>query len=182
MAGLRSRFGRAPAAVVASCALFLSGAGDPAAGSNPEVLGGGTVTQIGIVVRDIEKASRAYAEILGVDVPSWSLTDGADRAHTEFRGAPSEARAKLAFIPLKNVTLELIEPVGGPSTWREFLEKNGEGVHHIAFEIKGMDGAVAGFARGGLPLLQKGDYEGGRYAYVDGTARLAVILELLENF
>ncbi len=173
---------RVAAAVVASCALFLPGAGNRVAASKLEVLGGGTVTQIGIVVRDIEKASRAYAEILGVGVPSWSLTDSADKAHTEFRGAPSEARAKLAFIPLKNVTLELIEPVGGPSTWRDFLEKNGEGVHHIAFEVKGMDGTVAGLARGGLPLLQKGDYEGGRYAYVDGTARLAVILELLENF
>jgi len=34
----------------------------------------------------------------------------------------------------------------------------------------------------GLPLIQKGDYEGGRYAYIDGTKRLAVILELLENY
>ncbi|MGB9863938.1 MAG: VOC family protein, partial [Candidatus Saccharicenans sp.] len=87
-----------------------------------------------------------------------------------------------AFFRLKNITIELIEPVGGPSTWREFLEQHGEGVHHLAFEVKGMEAKVKALAAMGLPLLQKGDYEGGRYAYVDGTGCLAVILELLENF
>jgi len=150
--------------------------------ASSKLLGTDEVVQVGIVVKDIEKASRAYAEILGMEVPAWFLTDTVDRAHTEFRGQPSEARAKLAFFKLKNITLELIEPVGGPSTWREFLDEHGEGVHHIAFEVKGMEEKVKLLAERGLPLLQKGDYEGGRYAYVDGTRRLAVILELLENF
>lgn len=150
--------------------------------ASTKLLGTDEIVQIGIVVKDIEKASRAYAEILGTAVPSWFLTDTVDKAHTEFRGKPSEARAKLAFFKLKNITLELIEPVGGPSTWREFLDKHGEGVHHIAFEVKRMDEKLKLLAESGIPLLQKGDYEGGRYAYVDGTARLAVIIELLENF
>lgn len=145
-------------------------------------LGADKIVQVGIVVKDIEKASRAYAEVLGTEVPAWFLTDKIDKAHTEFRGKPTEARAKLAFIELRNITIELIEPVGGPSTWREFLEERGEGVHHLAFEVKGMDEKIKLLAERGLPLLQKGDYEGGRYAYVDGTGRLAVILELLENF
>ena len=145
-------------------------------------LGADKVVQVGIVVKDIEKVSRAYAEILGTEVPAWFLTDTIDKAHTEFRGKPSEARAKLAFFELKNITIELIEPVGGPSTWREFLEERGEGVHHLAFEIKGMEEKIRLLAEHGLPLLQKGDYEGGRYAYVDGSGRLAVILELLENY
>lgn len=145
-------------------------------------LGTDEVVQVGLVVRDIEKASRAYAEILGTDVPQWFLTDTVDKAHTEFRGKPSEARARLAFFKLKNITIELIEPVGGPSTWREFLDQHGEGVHHLAFEIKGMDEKIKLLAGLGLPLVQKGDYEGGRYAYIDGTRHLSVILELLENF
>jgi len=36
---------------------------------------------------------------------------------------------------LGSLSLELIEPVGGPSTWREFLDTRGEGVHHIAFHV-----------------------------------------------
>lgn len=147
-----------------------------------KLLGSDEIVQIGIVVKDIEKASRAWAEILGTDVPPWFLTDTVDKAHTEFRGQPSEARAKLAFFKLKNITLELIEPVGRPSTWSEFLTEQGEGVHHIAFEIKGMEDKLKKLSERGIRLLQKGDYERGRYAYVDATGNLAVILELLENF
>mgnify|MGYP005831745803 CR=1 FL=1 len=151
-------------------------------GSDSGPLGTDEVIQVGIVVNDIEKASRAYAELLGRKVPAWSLTDTVDKAHTLFRGEPSAARAKLAFFQLNNINVELIEPVGGPSTWREFLDEHGEGVHHIAFEVKRMEEKVRLLEESGLPLLQKGDYEGGRYAYVDGATRFAVILELLENY
>ena len=146
-----------------------------------ELFGNGSVVQIGVVVKDIEKASAAYAELLGVAVPHWSWTDTEDNAHTRFKGKPSPARAKLAFFELKNITLELIEPDRNPSTWREFLDAKGEGVHHIAFEIKGMDDKTALLEKKGMPLLQKGDYEGGRYAYIDGATKLGLILELLEN-
>jgi len=175
---------KATRVVLLMLAVFAAGVlwGRLSPSTSTKLLGTDEMVQVGIVVKDIEKASRAYAEILGMEVPAWFLTDTVDRAHTEFRGQPSEARAKLAFFKLKNITLELIEPVGGPSTWREFLDEHGEGVHHIAFEVKGMEEKVKLLAERGLPLLQKGDYEGGRYAYVDGTRRLAVILELLENF
>ena len=148
----------------------------------PGLFGQGTIVQIGVVVKDIEKASAAYADFLGVAVPRWSWTDAEDKAHTQFKGKPSPARAKLAFIELKNITLELIEPDSNPSTWREFLDTKGEGVHHIAFELEGIDNNTALLEKKGMPLLQKGDYEGGRYAYIDGTAKLGLILELLENF
>jgi catechol 2,3-dioxygenase-like lactoylglutathione lyase family enzyme len=140
-----------------------------------------TVVQIGLVVRDIEATARAYAELLGVDVPAWSLTGPEREAHTRYRGVATEARAKLAFFRLGNLQLELIEPVGGPSTWRDHLEQRGEGVHHIAFEVKGMERQVAALARQGMPLVQRGDYTGGRYAYIDSQDPLKVILELLEN-
>ena len=148
----------------------------------PGLFGQGAIVQIGVVVKDIEKASAAYAGFLGVPPPKWSWTDAEDKAHTQYKGKPSPARAKLAFIQLKNITLELIEPDRNPSTWREFLDSRGEGVHHIAFEVKGMDREIGLLAGKGMVLLQKGDYEGGRYAYIDGAAGLGLILELLENF
>lgn len=146
------------------------------------ILGGGKVTQIGVVVKDIEKSAKAYAEILGVPVPAWELTDPVEKAHTFYHGQSSSARAKLAFIQLPNIVVELIEPVGGPSTWQNFLETKGEGVHHIAFEVKNMDKRLAELKAKGVPLIQRGDYTGGRYSYVDATAQLGLILELLENF
>jgi methylmalonyl-CoA/ethylmalonyl-CoA epimerase len=149
--------------------------------SSVEALGSSTIVQVGLIVRDIEKTAKAYADLFGVEVPEWSLTDPEEKAQTRYRGQPTEARAKLAFFRLGSVSLELIEPVGGPSTWQEFLDTNGEGVHHIAFHIKGMDEQVALLARKGMPLVQRGEYTGGRYAYIDGLAELKLILELLEN-
>ena len=147
-----------------------------------EPLGNTTICQIGIIVRDIEASIAAYADLLGVEPPGWSLTDPAETAHTRYHGQPTTARAKLAFFDLGSLSLELIEPVGAPSTWREFLETHGEGVHHIAFTIQGMEEQLALLARKGMPAVQRGDYTGGRYAYVDATPQLHVILELLENF
>ena len=42
-----------------------------------------------------------------------------------FRGKPSRGRAKLAFFKLENVTIELIQTLGGHSTWQDFLDKHG---------------------------------------------------------
>ena len=77
--------------------------------------------------------------------------------------------------------IELIEPDENPSTWREFLDTNGEGVHHIAFVIKDMAGKIRKLADMGLPLIQRGEYTGGRYAYIESNDKLKVMLELLEN-
>jgi hypothetical protein len=85
----------------------------------------------------------------------------------------------LAFFRLENITIELIEPIGGPSTWREFLEKNGEGVHHIAFRVGNMKEKVMLLEKHGMSEVQRGDFTGGAYSYVDSEKQLGVLLELL---
>jgi hypothetical protein len=145
------------------------------------VLGTKFVTQIGILVHDIEKTAQAFADFFGVEKPSWSLTDTLDKAQTQFRGKSSEARAKLAFFNLGSLQLELIEPDHNASTWRESLDKDGEGPHHIAFVVEGLKEKVTALEHKGMPLLQKGEYTGGRYAYIDTSRDLKVIIELLEN-
>ncbi|MGD8463770.1 MAG: VOC family protein [Anaerolineae bacterium] len=146
-----------------------------------QTLGTITVTQVGIVVQDIEAKTRAWAEVLGQPVPEIMITDTYELAQTEYKGQPSNARAKLAFFKLGHVELELIEPVGRPSTWQDQLDEHGDSLHHLAFEIQGMSEKVAYLEAKGLSLVQRGEYPGGRYAYIDGNAQLGAILELLEN-
>ena len=145
------------------------------------ILGTKLITQIGILVHDIEATSQAYAQFFGVEKPQWSITDEVDKAQTQYRGKRSDARAKLAFFDMGSLQLELIEPDHNPSTWRESLDRNGEGPHHVAFVIKGMKEKIAVLERNQMPLLQKGEYTGGRYAYIDASRDLKVIIELLEN-
>lgn len=139
------------------------------------------MAQVAIVVKDIEEKSKAYAELLGVEVPAWSITDAFEEANTQFMGADTRAQAKLAFFNLDNIQIELIEPVGRPSTWGEFLDEKGEGIHHIAFHVPDMDKEILRLEGMGIPLKQTGDYTGGAYAYLDGTEKLAAVIELLTD-
>jgi methylmalonyl-CoA/ethylmalonyl-CoA epimerase len=145
------------------------------------LLGNNVITQIGILVNDIDKVSQAYADFFGVAKPEAIITDTVDKAQTEYNGASSEARAKLAFFDMGSLQLELIEPDQRPSTWRNYLNEHGEGPHHIAFVIEGMKEKVTLLESKGYPLQQKGEYTGGRYAYIDTIPELKVLVELLEN-
>jgi methylmalonyl-CoA/ethylmalonyl-CoA epimerase len=139
------------------------------------------VTQIGYIVHDIEEARHRFAKFFAMAAPDVMITAGYEQARTEYRGQPSEATAKLAFFHLDNLDIELIEPDDKPSVWREFLETHGEGIQHLAFNIKGMPQKLDLFDSEGMALIQKGEYTGGRYAYVDALSGINTIVELLEN-
>ncbi|OMD79698.1 VOC family protein [Paenibacillus sp. FSL P2-0121] len=144
-------------------------------------LGNHFVTQIGILVNDVEKVSTAYAEFFGLEKPQIIVTDTEDQAQTRYNGEGTVARAKLAFFDMGSLQLELIEPDQQPSTWRDYLNEHGEGPHHIAFVVEGMKEKIMLLEGKGFPLQQKGEYTGGRYAYMDTFKELKVIVELLEN-
>ena len=144
-------------------------------------LGNNIVIQVGIIVRDIETKARSWSEILGLPMPDIIITDAVDKAQTEYNGQPTTARARLAFFHMGQLDVELIEPVDGPSTWKDHLDQHGDSIHHIAFKIKGMQEKTAYLDSQGVSLIQRGEYAGGRYAYCDGVAQLGTILELLEN-
>ena len=144
-------------------------------------LGTIVVTQVAIIVRDIEAKARAWSQILGLPVPEIIVTDTVDKTQAEYNGQPTTARAKLAFFHLGQLDVELIEPIDGPSTWKDQLDRHGDSLHHIAFNIKDMKDKIALLDSRGVPLVQRGEYTGGRYAYLDGVAQLGAILELLED-
>jgi hypothetical protein len=145
------------------------------------VLGNNAVAQVGFVVSDIEKTSAEFASFFGIEKPAIVMTGEFETARTRYRGGDTPARAKLAFMDFGSLQIELIEPDEHPSTWREFLDTRGEGIHHLAFVIKGMRDKTAALGERGCELQQTGEYTGGRYAYVDTTGPLKTIVELLEN-
>ena len=140
------------------------------------------VTQVAVIVKDIDKAKEAWAKVLGMNAPDASVAESHPSRPTRYRGNPSNAKAKLAFFDMGNLQIELIQPLGGKSTWQEFLDKNGEGIHHIAFSVKDIDGMEKEFELLGMPAVQNGGWDGGAYSYIDASQGLGCILELLENF
>ena len=139
------------------------------------------ITQVGIIVGDIETKARAWSEILGLPMPNIIITDMVDKTQAEYSDKSTTARAKLAFFHMGQLDVELIEPIDTPSTWKDQLDQHGDSLHHIAFEIKGMQEKISYLDSKGIPLVQRGEYTGGRYAYLDGIAQLGTVLELLEN-
>jgi len=141
-----------------------------------------TVTQIAFVVDDIEKYLERFARLFNIETPTYRLTGPYEQTQLTYKGQPSTtARAKLGFIRLENVTLEFIEPVGGPSVWRDFLETRGPGIQHIAFEVNGAKTIIASFEEEGIPLGQTSQFTGGRAAYLAALDILGCDIELLEH-
>jgi catechol 2,3-dioxygenase-like lactoylglutathione lyase family enzyme len=147
-----------------------------------KLLGGTVVCQVGLIVRDVERAAEAYSRILGLPAPEITTTGDPGFTRATYRGEPTDARARLAFFDLGQVQLELIEPIGAPSTWQEFLDEKGEGVHHIAFTVADTDEVTGRLAEQGIDVVQQGQWATGQYTYVETGAELGVILELLEHF
>jgi methylmalonyl-CoA/ethylmalonyl-CoA epimerase len=143
-------------------------------------LGSTTLAQVAIVVHDIEASAKHYAETLGLPVPETIVTAPGLSVEQTYLGKPSDAQAKLAFFQVGQVQIELIEPMGGPSTWQEVLDRKGEGVHHIAFWVEGMQKSVDFLKAHDIPMIQRGDMGEGQFAYFDAESALGVTLELLE--
>jgi catechol 2,3-dioxygenase-like lactoylglutathione lyase family enzyme len=147
-------------------------------------LGTDIVCQVGIVVNDIERTARRYSEVLGLPLPPIIQTLGYSVSKTTYKGQPSEATAKLAFFSTGQVQIELIEPDDHPSTWRDFLDRNGEGAHHIAFQVADTQRAIDYLAQFGISVTQQGLYTdaSGVYTYMDSQQQLGTTIELLESF
>lgn len=151
------------------------------------VVGTELVCQVGFIVKDIYKTKKKWAEFLGVEEPEAVVCGEYAVTQTEFLGRPApKANSLLAFFDVgPGLQLELIQPNEAPSTWRNALNEKGEGIHHVAFNIKGMNmpEAVKRCEEFGMTFEQKGEYgdASGRYTYMNGCEDLKCIIELLES-
>jgi arabinogalactan endo-1,4-beta-galactosidase len=140
------------------------------------------VAQFAILCWDINKTTENWAKFLGVETPKIVTTDSWEATHAYYRGKPCHAQIYQSFFNFENIQFELISPMDDtPSVWLEYLKKNGEGLHHIAFTCKDMKQTLKNLAEDGMPVVAGGDYTNGRYSYIDSEGKLTMMLELLEN-
>jgi methylmalonyl-CoA/ethylmalonyl-CoA epimerase len=133
------------------------------------------IFQVLIVSKDVEKTARALADLFGCDVPPAVILDPESIAHAKYRGRPTKTRAKV--IPFYNpggVDVEIIQPDGEPSIWRELLEKEGEGIGHIGIMVDDMAEAVEFMKAKGYPVAHQASFTGGCYTIFDTKKRLGV--------
>ncbi len=139
------------------------------------------LAQVAVVVHDIESALDKYVALLGIERPKVIVTDPGNECRATYRGNPTNDRAKLAFIDLGGVQLELIEPIGTDSAWAEGLDTKGPRLHHIAFWTQNMATTKQALEEQGATLMMRGDMGGdGQYAYFDANEGMGAVIEILE--
>ncbi len=140
------------------------------------------MSQIGIVVKDLERAIGFYEDTLGLGPFTRSGVDFNLVFETiELRGERVETEFLMGFAALGSLELELIQPVRGPSLYREFLERGGEGLHHLCFDVDDLDERLKRYRSMGLPTLMEGRTPNGGFAYLDTEKIGGVIIELVQR-
>lgn len=101
------------------------------------------LVQIGFLVKDIEKTKKQFARFFDVPEPETVNSGEYEITKTEYRGNPApKAKCYMTFFYFGDLQMELIQPNEEPSLWREHLETFGEGIHHISFQVKGMQKTI----------------------------------------
>ena len=136
--------------------------------------------QINIIVRDIEAAAEKWAQVLGVEKPEIRpmRLDGGE--NYTYRGEPVSSEILFAVIGMNGFVLELHQPVSGRNTFSEFLNKHGEGVHHLGFEVGAdRDGVIDHLKSLGFDTNRTlGIYPGSSWTIVDTEDVLGVNLNI----
>jgi len=163
-------------------AAALFGAVGVAEAADPGV-GLGEIIQVAIVTKDIEASAKRWAAVLGQPVPEIRTTRPGHEVKVLYKGQPSDGQAKLTFFKSGPITIELLEPVGGPSSWKDGLDAHGESIHHLGFAVKDVEGSIAALQKLGYPVVHRGRYDSddGTYVYVDTEKALGTTIELLHS-
>ena len=99
------------------------------------------IDHIAIAVNNVEESAKVYQQALGVD-------------NVKFETVESEG-VKIAIIELENGRIELMQPTNDSSPIKKFLDKKGQGLHHMALDTKNIEGEVERMKGCGIQFLGK---------------------------
>jgi methylmalonyl-CoA/ethylmalonyl-CoA epimerase len=122
-----------------------------------------------IAVRDLDEALRSLTELLGVEPLSREVV--ADQGVEE------------AMVPLGGSYLQLLMPLGADTSVGRFLDRRGEGLHHVAIQVADIDAALAHLIAAGIELVDREPRQGGgghRIAFIHPRAFVGTLIELIE--
>lgn len=127
------------------------------------------IEHIGVAVQNIEKSIPLFRDILGIPLEKVYESDA--------------IKTKVAFFPLGDSTIELIEAMDPSSPVAKFIQKRGEGIHHICFGVENVEAALRHFEAQGIELLNKQPRRmenGDLIAFLNPKSTNGVLIELVE--
>jgi len=137
------------------------------------------VEQVGIVVKDMDKAIQYYTDVFGIG-PFRVVERRQDFA---YKGKTVNCRLKLAFAMSGPLEIELIQVLEGETPHTDFIREHGEGLHHLRFRVENLDGMLASLAKVGIHSIFNWAIPNstGGFAYVNSDKVGGVMFELIER-
>lgn len=128
------------------------------------------INHVGIAVKSLEASIPFYRDVLGM----------------EFEGTEEvvEQKVKVAFLCVGESRIELLEPTSADSPVAKFLEKNGEGTHHLAYQVDDLEAALAELKAKGVRLIDETPRRGAHnslIAFIHPKAGGGVLTELCQG-
>jgi methylmalonyl-CoA/ethylmalonyl-CoA epimerase len=128
------------------------------------------VQHIGIAVRDMEAAIETFEKLFGIKCGS--------------REKIEASKVEVAFFDMENVHVELVSPVDPESPISKYLEQRGNGIHHICFDVEGIDEWLETLKAKDVKLLNETPREGAsghRVAFINPSSANGILFELSER-
>lgn len=128
------------------------------------------VDHIGIAVRDLDEALKFYEEVLGIKCVDTEIVE--------------EQKVKVAFLPIGDTEVELLESTEEDGPIAKFIEKRGEGIQHIAYRVDNIEKAIEELKEKGIRLIdEKPRYGAGgaKIAFLHPKSTFGVLIELCER-
>jgi methylmalonyl-CoA/ethylmalonyl-CoA epimerase len=128
------------------------------------------IEHIALAVGDLEAAIAFYRDVWGLEV--------SHRERVEDQGVEE------AMLPLGESHLQLLAPTGPDTTVGKFVARRGEGIHHIAYEVDDLEGALQELRSKGVKLIDETPRRGGRghmVAFVHPRNNHGVLVELIQR-
>jgi methylmalonyl-CoA/ethylmalonyl-CoA epimerase len=127
------------------------------------------VNHIALLVEDIDQAASFWRDALGLPMD-------------QVEEVPQE-QAKVAFFPVGESKIELVQPTASDTGLGKYLEKRGTGIHHICLEVEDIEAALADLKAKGVQLInptpQKRE-SGTLYAFIHPKSAFGVLVELYQ--
>ncbi len=127
------------------------------------------IEHVALAVSDLETAIAHYRDVWGIEV--------------EHRERVADQGVEEAMLPMGDSYLQLLAPTGPETTVARFIERRGEGLHHIAYEVDDLETTLETLKAKGVPLIDEHPRPGGRghmVAFVHPRGNRGVLVELIQ--
>ena len=128
------------------------------------------IDHIGIAVKSIEQAGKFYTDVLGLDIEEIETV--------------AEQKVNVAFIPITDSEVELLESVEPDGPVAKYIEKRGEGIQHIAFRVDDINQCLAELKEKGVRLIDQTPRRGAggaKIAFIHPKETNGVLVEICER-